>query len=54
MAKKKCPNLQENLDSCPCTSEDCPRKGTCCECVRAHLASKSLPACVRQIAEVVK
>lgn len=52
MAKEKCPNLTENLDGCPCTADDCPRKGTCCECLRAHLSSNSLPACVKQIAQV--
>jgi len=54
MAKAECPNLQENLAGCVCTSEDCPRRGKCCECVRAHLASGSLPACVRAIAQVVE
>lgn len=54
MAKAKCPNLQKNLDDCPCTSEDCPRRGTCCDCLRAHLASKSLPACVRDVAAALK
>ena len=45
--KTQCPNLKTNLDACPCTSEDCSRRGKCCECVRAHLASGSLPACCR-------
>ena len=54
MAEVECPNLKTNLGSCPCGSDDCQRKGKCCECLRAHLSSKSLPACVRAIAEVVK
>jgi len=54
MAEVECPNLQANLAGCPCGSDDCSRKGKCCECVRAHLASGSLPACVRAVAQIVK
>lgn len=49
MAQKTCPNLKENQEKCPCTSEDCPRRGTCCECLRAHLANGSLPACAHSL-----
>lgn len=35
-----------NLTTCTCTYEACPRKGTCCECVRYHLDMRELPACV--------
>ena len=52
MADVQCPNLQTNLAGCPCGSEDCPRKGKCCECLKAHLSSKSLPACVREVATI--
>lgn len=35
----------ENLAGCTCSYEPCPRKGTCCECVRYHLRSRQLPGC---------
>jgi hypothetical protein len=54
MSDMKCSNLQTNLDNCPCTAEDCPRRGTCCECLRAHLSSNSLPACVRDRAQMIE
>ena len=41
-----CPNLEKNLSFCNCTYEPCSRKGSCCECIRYHLKSKELPACV--------
>jgi hypothetical protein len=34
---------------CACTVMDCPRRGICCECLRAHVAKKSLPACLREL-----
>ena len=34
-----------NLENCPCPSETCERKGTCCECLSSHLAKDTLPAC---------
>jgi hypothetical protein len=36
---------EENLTRCPCTSTTCVRRGTCCQCLAAHLASQSLPRC---------
>ncbi len=36
---------EKNLESCPCTYPDCPRKGLCCECIKYHLARNELPAC---------
>jgi len=38
-------NRQQNLSSCNCTYEPCPRKGACCACLRFHLAMRELPAC---------
>jgi hypothetical protein len=38
-------NKAANLAACNCTYEPCPRKGSCCECVRFHLAMRELPAC---------
>jgi hypothetical protein len=35
-----------NLDIRNCTSDSCPRKGICCDCLRYHLKSRQLPACV--------
>jgi len=52
MAEKSCPNVKRNAEACPCGSEDCARRGTCCECIRAHVASGSLPACCREVATV--
>ena len=43
----ECENYHKNLERCPCTSEDCERKGTCCECIAAHLGRGSFPACVK-------
>ncbi|MCX7818856.1 MAG: DUF6485 family protein [Kiritimatiellae bacterium] len=34
-----------NRRNCNCTYEPCSRKGVCCECLRAHLAARELPAC---------
>ena len=39
-------NKKKNLIACNCTYEPCPRKGSCCECVRFHLEMRELPACV--------
>jgi hypothetical protein len=38
--------VKSNKDACPCTAE-CERRGACCDCLRAHVARKSLPACLR-------
>ena len=29
-------NFERNKAFCPCGNKDCPRQGTCCECVRNH------------------
>jgi len=42
---KDCKNKEANLKECNCTYEPCPRKGTCCECLRYHQRMKELPAC---------
>lgn len=42
---KECPNQKKNLASCNCSYTPCSRKGTCCECIAYHRASKQLPAC---------
>lgn len=43
MAQEPCPNQQ--TDDCKCTSASCPRRGRCCECLKYHLASNTLPGC---------
>lgn len=35
----------QNLSSCNCTYEPCPRKGHCCDCLTYHLKMRELPAC---------
>ena len=49
MPESKCPNVKTNLETCPCTEDDCPRHGVCCECIRAHVSGGSLPACARRL-----
>jgi len=39
-------NKKINLSHCNCSYSPCSRKGICCECLRYHLASRELPACV--------
>ena len=36
---------KDNIKSCSCTYEPCPRKGVCCDCVAYHRASGELPGC---------
>ena len=36
-----------NLADCVCKSQDCARRGTCCECVAFHRSKGNLPACLR-------
>lgn len=40
-----CPSRASNLGDCSCTYPGCPRKGSCCECLRYHLESEQLPGC---------
>jgi len=49
MPESKCPNVKTNLETCPCTEDECPRHGVCCECIRAHVSGGSLPACAREV-----
>lgn len=37
--------LTKNLERCTCTYENCPRKGTCCDCLNYHLAKRQVPGC---------
>ena len=53
MAKDKrraCSNLKFNQAKCPCP-EDCPRRGTCCECIEFHAALGEVPYCVKQLVD---
>jgi len=52
MPANPCPNREMNEQQCKCTATDCERHGACCECLRAHLADGSLPACVREVAQM--
>lgn len=36
---------EQNLQNCPCSYPDCPRKGLCCECVAHHRKKGEIPAC---------
>ena len=38
--------VEKNKKECNCTYEPCSRKGICCQCLRYHLRSGELPACV--------
>lgn len=44
-----CPEYEKNLEFCPCTSLECARRGHCCQCIKAHVARGSLPACARHL-----
>ncbi|MEA3307750.1 MAG: DUF6485 family protein [Elusimicrobiota bacterium] len=35
----------ENIKSCACTYEPCPRKGVCCDCINYHKTMGELPGC---------
>ncbi len=45
-----CPEYEANLESCPCTSVECERRGYCCQCIKAHVSRGSLPACAQHLA----
>lgn len=36
---------KQNLASCNCTYQGCPRQGKCCECINYHRQANELPAC---------
>jgi hypothetical protein len=42
----ECSNYKQNLASCTCTYEPCPRKGKCCECIAYHRRMGELPGCI--------
>ena len=44
----KC-KMDDNKTTCPCTYDNCERRGICCECIRNHLTTRSLPACMKQL-----
>lgn len=46
-----CSDCEANLASCPCTNLSCERRGHCCQCIAAHIAKDSLPACARHLSE---
>ena len=46
----ECKNYERNMERCTCQSEDCERKGYCCECIAAHQEGGSLPSCLRTVA----
>ncbi len=37
--------IAQNKETCPCTNLDCERRGTCCQCISAHLSRQTLPRC---------
>ena len=39
--------IEANKQTCTCGNAGCPRRGLCCECLRFHVARKSLPMCLR-------
>jgi len=51
MKRKGCPNLKLNAENCPCEEKDCPRLGTCCECIEFHLKMGELTACSLKMLE---
>lgn len=36
---------KKNLEICPCSYPNCPRKGTCCQCLKYHRKNGEFPAC---------
>jgi len=36
-----------NVKECACSEAGCPNHAKCCDCVKAHRESGSLPACLR-------
>jgi hypothetical protein len=47
----ECPSREANRAQCTCKSEDCERRGLCCECVAYHRGKSGLPACLRNLAK---
>ncbi|MEI6499503.1 MAG: hypothetical protein WCP21_00590 [Armatimonadota bacterium] len=44
---EQCANYALNIQMCPCTAEQCPNRGLCCECLQAHAAKNSATSCMR-------
>jgi len=42
---------KRNIENCPCAYPGCPRKGTCCDCIKHHREKGELPACYFSIEE---
>ena len=42
-----CANYEINTQQCPCPSEDCERRGICCECMQFHASKDSPTTCMR-------
>jgi len=36
---------ERNSRQCACTYAGCGKRGTCCDCLAYHLASRELPGC---------
>ncbi|MBT9149903.1 MAG: hypothetical protein DDT40_00069 [candidate division WS2 bacterium] len=39
-------HINENLEKCSCSYNNCSRKGKCCECISYHWSKKQLPGCL--------
>lgn len=46
---EKCAQYAKNLERCACKNDKCPRRATCCDCVRNHWGNEKSPlvACMR-------
>ena len=47
MAAVECPNREVNLQMCPCTNQDCERRGICCLCIQNHVGKGAKSTCMR-------
>ncbi len=41
--------VEANKEKCACTYDTCERQGICCDCLKNHLSSESLPACMKNL-----
>jgi len=44
---EKCSQYEKNQERCICSSENCSRLGTCCDCVRHHWLGGGRVSCLR-------
>lgn len=51
--KNKCKNYERNLKDCNCLV-DCDKKGTCCDCIAFHRKLNQIPACLKNVLEIIK